>query len=258
MDMLDAASVESLTHGPTLWLLLIVTSLALGFTWILRRASTARALVAVQRWIPLVQVAVWTMVGAMWLRRLLPDDGRGLARGAVLLVLGVAALPWLRNVVHGVVFGLENRFRIGDDLRVGEVEGRLSAIGAAGLVLRASDGTEVLIPHARLATDAVVRLNLEVRDAPCEMRLAVPPNLGIEAAMELARTVAALSPHASPRCAPQVFLVTDGHGAIHLRLRGFVSDRDHAPAYRSDVGARFMRVANERGGSPALWAPPAV
>ena len=256
MNVFDGATSETMNHGPTLWLLFVATSLAFACTWLLQRTKAAKAMRAVHRWIPLGQAAVWTALGALWLRRLLPDADHGLARAAVVVLLAVAALPWLRNVVHGVVFGFENQFRLGDDLRIGEVEGRLSAIGAAGLVLRASDGTEVTIPHARLATDPVVRLNLDVRDAPCELRLAVPPGMGVEHAMELARTVAALSPHAAPRCSPQVFLVTDGLGAVHLKLRGFVSDRDLAPLYRSDVRARFMRLGEQQVAPETLFAPP--
>ena len=42
-----------------------------------------------------------------------------------------------------------------DGLRVGEVEGRLSAVGPRAVVLRALDGTEITIPHAANRTHLI-------------------------------------------------------------------------------------------------------
>jgi hypothetical protein len=235
--------------GPALLSLAAITAIALGLTWLFRRMGRAPALASTHRWLPLLYVACWAGVAGMWLRRLVPDEGaHGLARTAALVLLAIAALPWLRNVFHAVVFGIENRYRIGDDLRVGAVEGRLVAVGPRAIVLRAVDGTEVAIPHSSVARANVVRLNLAVRDAHCEIVLSAPAGLDAEEAMRLVRSAAALSPYAAPRCAPRVFLVGDETGGqFQVRLRGFVFDREHESLYRSDVAARFLRTVRERG-----------
>jgi small-conductance mechanosensitive channel len=246
MSAVLAGPAEAVTTphpGPALWFLATVTAIALATTWLLRRMGRAPALAATHRWIPIVYVACWAAVAGLWLRRLVPDEGaHGLARAAALVVLAVAALPWLRNVFHAVVFGIENRYRGGDDLRVGQVEGRLAAVSQRAIVLRAIDGTEIAIPHSSLARENVVRLNLAVRDAPCEIVLPVPTGMETEDALRLARAAAALSPYAAPRCAPRVVLVSDGaHSQPQVRLRGFVFDREHEASYRTDVAARFLR-----------------
>ncbi len=230
------------------WVLALITTLAIGLSWLLLRISRARAFAATRRWMPMVLVLIWVTVVAVWLRRLVPDEGaHGFARAAVLIVIAVAALPWLRNLFHAVVFGFEDRYRLGDDLRVGEVEGRLTAIGARAVILRAANGTEITVPHTTLAREHVVRLNLDIRDAPCEILLSTPDEFDVQVAVELAHTAAALSPYAAPRVEPQVFVLTEGldRGSVRLRLQGFVFDRDHEPLYRSDVGARFARMTRE-------------
>jgi len=235
--------------GPAWWLLALLTGLALGLSWLLQRLGRARAFAIVWRWIPIVHVLVWALVVAVWLRRLVPDEGlHGLAGAIAVGLVALAGLPWLRDLFHAVVFGLEHRYRLGDDLRVGEVEGRLSAVGPRAVVLRALDGTEITIPHAVLAKQNVVRLNLEVRDAPCELLLHAPLVVDPRVAVERARIAAALSPYASPRCAPQVLLAPDSPpGLLWLRVRGFVFDREHAPRFRSDVSARFLAMNGELG-----------
>jgi small-conductance mechanosensitive channel len=240
-------SLVTLSSVPPWWVLASITALAIAASWLLARVSRARAFATTRRWTPMLLVLIWLVVVAVWLRRLVPDEGaHGLARGAVLIVIAVAALPWLRNLFHAVVFGIENRYRLGDDLRVGAIEGRLSAIGSRAVVLRAANGTEITIPHATLATEHVVRLNLDVRDAPCELSLSAPGELDVQVATELARTAAALSPYAAPRSEPRVFVLTDELPTfVRLRLEGFVFDREHEPLYRSDVGARFLRMMRD-------------
>lgn len=249
MAVLDASNDSlstSLVAGPPWWVLALLTGLALGLTWLLQRVGRARAFAVVWRWIPIVHVLVWALVVAVWLRRLVPNEAaHGLTGAIVVVLIAAAGLPWLRNVFHAVVFGLENRYRLGDDLRVGDVEGRLSAVGPRAIVLRALDGTEIAIPHTSLAQQHVVRLNLEVRDAPCELLLRAPLVTDPRVAVERARIAAALSPYAAPRCAPQVLLATDGPpGVLQLRVRGFVFDREHAPRFRSDVSARFLTLTS--------------
>jgi hypothetical protein len=201
-------------------------------------------------------VLIWVGVVALWLRRLIPDEGaHGFARAAVLVVIAVAALPWLRNLFHAVVFGFENRYQLGDDLRVGDIEGRLIAIGSRAVTLRTAAGTEVTLTHAALAKLPVVRLSIalsqppgaeSVRDAPCEISLSAPGSLDVQVASELACTAAALSPYAAPRVEPRVFVLTEGlPDSIRLRLLGSVFDREYEPYYRSDVAVRFLRMMRE-------------
>lgn len=255
-----AEAVMAPNPGPALWLLATVTGLALGLTWLLRRMGRAPALSPTHRWIPIVYVVCWAAVAGVWLRRLVPDEGaHGLARAAALVVIAVAALPWLRNVFHAVVFGIENRYRVGDDLRVGQVEGRLAAVSPRAIVLRAVDGTEIAIPHSSLARENVVRLNLAMRDTPCEIVLAVPDGMDSEEALRLARAAAALSPYAAPRVAPHVVLSSDeSHVQPRVRVRGFVFDREHEAAYRTDVAARFLRRVrgHTEGEPPAVLGKP--
>lgn len=260
------SALDPLASGPAGWVLGSITVLAIAASWLLARVSRARAFASTRRWTPMLLVLIWVGVVALWLRGLIPDEGaHGFARAAVLIVIAVAALPWLRNLFHAVVFGFENRYRLGDDLRVGEIEGRLIAIGSRAVTLRTGDGTEVALTHAALAKQPVVRLSNEVRDAPCEISLSAPDSLDVQIASELACTAAALSPYAAPRIEPRVFVLTDGmSGAYRLRLQGSVFDREYEPHYRSDVGVRFLRMTRDHATNADLremrdpaGAPPA-
>jgi small-conductance mechanosensitive channel len=227
--------------GPPWWLLGLATGFGVMLSWALRPILRARAFPAARRWLPVAEILVWTGVIALWVRRYVwTDDALALGRGVLLLVLVLVALPWLRGLLYSVVLAFEDRFRVGDDLRVGELEGRIARIGSRVVVLRAPDGTEVSIPHVRLFDENVVRINRDVRDAPCEIETRVPARLGVARALEIARVCAALSPYAAPHIAPQVFLLGGERDAeLRIRVRGFVFDKEHEHRYRSDVVARI-------------------
>ncbi len=241
-----ALLVDPLARLASLSVLVLVTALVLALSWTIQRVVRARAFASLRRWAPLVIASLWVGVLSLWLRRSIPADAQWIARAAIAGVLVVAAMPWLRNVVHALVFGLEGRYRIGDDLRIGSVEGRLSAIHFGVLVLRAGDGTEISIPHATLAREHVVRLNLDVRDAPCELLLSAPDELDVHVVAELARAAAALSPFAAPRVEPQVLVQRGEPGTPQqVRLQGFVFDREVETRFRSDVSTRFQRTVRD-------------
>jgi hypothetical protein len=194
-------------------------------------------------WLPLAHAVVWVLSTWLLLRPALADPtaGRAYLWLAALGVAVVAGLPWLRNVFHGLVFALEGRHRVGDHLRVGDVSGRLVAIGTRGFTLRTPLGTEVTIPFATALTTMIERLNLQARDAPCELHVRVPAEVAVSRAVEVARLATSLSPFASPRCPPEVFVIAEEGDLtrVVLRVRGYVFDREHELRFTSDVIARL-------------------
>lgn len=216
---------------------------AVAMSLLLRRVATVAAFRQLHPWIPVLHVAVWGPIVFILEGRLVPDfDGpRALGRGLGLVVLAIAALPWLRSVFHGLVFALELRYHLGDDLQVGTVKGRVVALGVRALTLRAPDGTDAVVPYERLTSETVIRLNLVARDTPCEIEVEIPAGLTPARAVALARQASALSRFASPRVSPEVFL-GPRHGRVTeltLRIRGYLFDREHEERYRSDVVERL-------------------
>lgn len=245
-----AAAIDPLSTSASLLAALLpllyvggLLALGLGVSYLLRRLAAVASFRQLHPWIPLLHLGVWIPIVWLLQSRLVPalEGPRADARLLALVVLALAALPWLRNLFLGLVFALETRYRLGDDLRVGAVEGRLVGVGLRAVTLRAHDGTDAAIPYERLARDPVVRLNIRAHDAPCDLVLDVPPGLPAARAVELARQAAALSRFASPRCPPDIFLLPKEGNALALRLqiRGYLFDRDHDERFRSDLVDRL-------------------
>lgn len=253
------ASTQAAATPPTPWpveleavlLIALVITSAVAASWSLRRIGRVRALVHFQPWIPLVHIAVWC--GALWLlfRPALadPSAGRAYLWLAALTVFVIAGLPWLRNVLAGLVVVIERRYRVGDDLRVGELSGRIISFGMRSVLMRTPLGTELRIPNQLLLAEPVERLNLRSRDSPCELRVRVPFGVTLADAMETARLAATLSPFASPHLAPEILVMRDSADdeGVLLSVRGFAFDREHEARFISDLLARIRETIPATG-----------
>ncbi|MBZ0269045.1 mechanosensitive ion channel [bacterium] len=78
----------------------------------------------------------------------------GLAAGLA-LSFGFGSRDSTRNLMAG--FYARKSFRVGDEIRIGEIEGRLSAISATRALVETEDGRIVSVPNRRLAEEPVVR-----------------------------------------------------------------------------------------------------
>lgn len=262
----DPVATAPVAAPPTAlgWMLLLaVAGAAVVLTWLVRRAALAPALRPWVRWLHPLVVLTW--LGAAVLLTLLSLRVDTLAetagRVALLVVLGVVTAPMLRDLLAGMVVSLEGRHRVGDDLRVGALEGRIVELGLRSVVLRAHDGSELTIPNGRFAAADVARLNLPSGEAPFELEVELHRAGGVEAAtMELVEA-AVLSPLAAPGSLPEVYVVEANGPHMRLRMRVYVFDRTYEERYRSDILARLaaatpaMPAAVGDGPGPALVGP---
>jgi hypothetical protein len=241
-----AAAPEPLLVTALGWMLLLAVVAAAGvLTWLVRRAALAPALQPWVRWLHPLVVLTW--LGAAALLAMLSLRVETLAqtagRVALLVVLGVVTAPMLRDLLSGMVTSFEGRHRVGDDIRVGALEGRIVALGLRSVVLRAHDGTECTIPNSRFAAADVARLNLPTGDAPVELEVVLHREGGVEAATNELVDAAVLSPLAAPGSLPEVYVLEAEGPRLRLRMRAYVFDRMYEERYRSDILARLAATS---------------
>ncbi|HZH33110.1 MAG TPA: mechanosensitive ion channel family protein [Pyrinomonadaceae bacterium] len=70
--------------------------------------------------------------------------------------LGFALKDVLSNLLSGIMLLLYRPFHIGDEIRMGEYEGRIETIRMRDTLVRAPDGRLIVIPNTKLITEVVV------------------------------------------------------------------------------------------------------
>ncbi len=70
--------------------------------------------------------------------------------------LGFALKDVLSNLLSGIMLLLYRPFNIGDEIRMGEYEGKIETIRMRDTLVRAHDGRLIVIPNTKLITEVVV------------------------------------------------------------------------------------------------------
>jgi small-conductance mechanosensitive channel len=107
-----------------------------------------------------------------------------LASTAVLgIIIGFAGRQVIANLVSGVLIAITQPIRIGDLVSIGdEVHGRVTDIALTYTRVDAGDGSLVVVPNEKVATDVVVNHSAGNDAAPITVDVWLPPDTDVEAA----------------------------------------------------------------------------
>jgi small-conductance mechanosensitive channel len=109
-----------------------------------------------------------------------------LASTAVLgIIIGFAGRQVIANLVSGVLLAITQPIRIGDLVSIGdEVHGRVTDIALTYTKVDAGDGSLIVVPNEKVATDVVVNHSAGNAAAPVTVDVWLPPDADVEAARE--------------------------------------------------------------------------
>ncbi|MGE0785433.1 MAG: mechanosensitive ion channel domain-containing protein [Sandaracinaceae bacterium] len=99
-----------------------------------------------------------------------------------LVAMGIViATSWfaIRDLMGGVILKAGRALRVGDRVRVGDVDGRVTAMGLRAVVIETPHGEEAVVPYSRVARESVVRAPTAGRGVAhvFELGLAAPRSL---------------------------------------------------------------------------------
>jgi len=174
---------------------------------------------AVTRYRVLRRTIVAAIVGIGLLSALLAIPAVRTVAGAVLgsaavlgLVVGLAAQSTLSNVVAGVLIAFTQPLRIGDRVGTGEDEGIVEEIGLIYTFVRLDDGSRLVIPNSKLASDTIRNSTIVSRENVAEITLQVPLDAALGSVVDLLRTETAEERDA------EVFVSSlDGNATVTVR-----------------------------------------
>lgn len=217
---------------------------AAAVSLLVRRVGRSRLLGNLRRWLPLFYTSIWALaiVGVTLIYARGLSNTWLLATWLLFLIVVLASVGWLRSVMSGVAISIEGRIKLGDSIRVENVAGEVIGFGVRSMRLRAVDGSIHEIPNDKIVTEVVANLSGDRGDSACELVIAIPDGIDPDAAVDVARRIAILTPLASPRHRPEVFLEARGHEEqrYELRIRGYAFDAAYQDHFRSDVVSRIQ------------------
>lgn len=171
---------------------------------------------------------------------------------AVILGLSIAA-SWfaVRDLVSGIFLKAGRVCRVGDYVRVGEVQGRVERMGHRVLVVETAHGEEAIIPYSRIAQEAVLRTPVAERGTLHVFELSLPNHPPVAEAKHRIRESALRSHWAALAREPEIAVLD----AERFEVTIYALDADHVreveDAVRRGMGASKKTVAKGPDAEPA-------
>lgn len=168
--------------------------------------------------------------------------------GALGVGLGLGLQKIASNYVSGFIILLDRSVRLGDTITVDNRSGQVSRLTTRYVVLKALDGTEVLIPNDTLVTSAVVNNSFSDKDVRVAIQIQVGYGSDVERAMEILLAAAKSQPRVLTDPAPGVFLRDFADNGILLELGFWISDPEEGTlGLRSEMNLRILREFRSAG-----------
>jgi small-conductance mechanosensitive channel len=162
-----------------------------------------------------------------------------LASTAVLgIIIGFAGRQVIANLVSGVMLAITQPIRIGDLVSIGDdVHGRVTDIALTYTSVDAGDGSLVVVPNERVATDVVVNHSAGNSAAPITIDVWLRPDADVEAARKALE-------HGEVTSAHLMELTPEG---ARLQVKAAIDAGSDREAHETDLRERAQDALREAG-----------
>ena len=175
------------------------------------------------------------------------NDRLQLTAAAGAVVLGLALQNTLGNAIAGLALQADQPYKVGDWIRVGDHEGRVTQVSWRSTILRTRESTLVALPNSTIADGPIVNYSEPAPPTRIWVDVGVtytaPPN-HVKAVLSAA---IAQVPLAMPAPAPDVLLLDFGASAITYRARCYVQDMERASLAQDQMRTAIWYTLNRHG-----------
>ena len=128
----------------------------------------------------------------------------------------------IANFVSGLILQLERPIRVGDAVKIGELEGIVTRTQIRATTIRLWNRSEMIVPNKDFVTKALVNWTLTDSKRRLEIPLRVEYETSVQEVKKVLFQVAEQHPQVLKDPAPQVLLLEFGEDALKFELRVFV------------------------------------
>lgn len=175
------------------------------------------------------------------------NDRLQLTAAAGAVVLGLALQNTLGNAIAGLALQADQPYKVGDWIRVGDHEGRVTQISWRSTVLRTRESTLVALPNSSIADGAIVNYSEPAPPTRVFVEVGVaytaPPNHVKSLMMDAIAQV----PLAMTTPGPDVLVVDFAASAVTYRARFFVQDMERASLAQDQLRTALWYTFHRHG-----------
>jgi len=164
--------------------------------------------------------------------------------GALSLGIGFALKDIIGNFISGVIMLSQDRIRIGDFIKVGEILGTIVSIDTRATILQAVDGTEVVIPNQTMLSETLVSYSTNPFRR-IDLAVGVGYNTDLPMVTSLIKGIIDRDKNIVPK--PEALVLVDefGDSSINIKIRFWIESSKNWQSVRSNLANRIKKAFDE-------------
>ncbi len=151
------------------------------------------------------------------------------------------------NFISGLILLLERPIKIGDRVRVGDIEGDVLEINIRSTTVRSLENISIIVPNSEFITSQVVNLSHGDLRLRLDIDVGVSYDSDLDTVLRALYEVAQENPEVLGTPEPLVHLAEFADSAWSMRLRVWISNPKRHQGVRSDINCAIVRKFQKTG-----------
>ena len=164
--------------------------------------------------------------------------------GAMSLGIGFALKDIIGNFISGIIMLSQDRIRIGDLIKIGDMIGSIVSIDTRATILQAVDGTEVVIPNQSMLNETIISFTTNPFR---RIELVVGVDYGTDLPMVTSLVKGIIDKDKDVVVRPEPLILVDefGDSAINIKVLFWIESSNNWMKVRSNLANRIKKTFNE-------------
>lgn len=168
------------------------------------------------------------------------------AVGAVLMVgIGFGLQNITQNFISGIIILLERPIKVGDLIRVKDISGKVTEIGARSTLVTTRDDVSIIVPNSQFISEQVVNESLSGDKIRVKLKIGVAYGTDPRKVEKILMEVAKETDHILSYPAPKVFFTNFGDSSLDFALSLWITDNWNFEGILSDMRFRISDIFKE-------------
>ena len=155
--------------------------------------------------------------------------------GAFSVGLGFGLQNIINNFVSGLILLFERPIKVGDVIQLDSTEGFVEQIGIRASVIRTVNGSEIIMPNAKLISDPVTNWTFSRRQRLIVIPVSVIPGTDGQKVIDILKSAAAGNTAVLKDPAPQALFIDFTGGVLRFELRARTNQFEDWSHIRSEL-----------------------
>jgi len=199
-----------------------------------------------------VILLIWFILIAFPFIGMVPRTMISLVISAAGVIVGIAARPFIENVIAGIIISFSKLFKLGDTVHIDQQYGTIEDITMTHSVVKLWDWRRYIVPNSTMLNKEVINYSLYDSYFWAHVEFWVSWNADLEAvkavSLDLAHDLMSKNAHENPR-----FWVMDmDKDSIKCWITAWTDSADDAWRYRAEMRTRLLTRLQGMGIKPNL------